>query len=102
MNQIVRYEGTPGSETSKYREEKKENSIPLVVASEEGGGQTAGLRTRGVEDRQREDNATRTPKESGTRDGNSPVAEAGVGQTTPEYRGTREILWEAGGTTPQA
>ena len=47
-------------------------------------------------------NATRTPKESGTRDGNSPVAEAGDGQTTPEYRGTREILWEAGGTTPQA
>ena len=52
---IVHEEGTRGSETSKYREEKKENSIPLVVASEEGGGQTASLRTRGVEDRQREE-----------------------------------------------
>ena len=46
---IVREEGTRGSETSKYPEEKKENSIPLVVASEEGRGQTGGLRTAGVE-----------------------------------------------------
>ena len=46
---IVREEGTRGSETSKYPEEKKENSIPLVVASEEGRGQTVGLRTHGVE-----------------------------------------------------
>ena len=45
---IVRQEGTRGSETSKYPEEKKENSIPLVVASEEGRGQTRGLRTPGV------------------------------------------------------
>ena len=49
MNTIVLEEGTRGSETSKYPEEKKENSIPLVVASEEGRGQTASLRTRGVE-----------------------------------------------------
>ena len=41
-------EGTRGSETSKYPEEKKENSISLVVASEEGRGQTRGLRTPGV------------------------------------------------------
>ena len=47
---IVLQEGTRGSETSKYPEEKKENSIPLVVASEEGRGQTRGLRTAGVED----------------------------------------------------
>ena len=41
MNEsIVHEEGTRGSETSKYPEEKKENSIPLVVASEEGRGQT--------------------------------------------------------------
>ena len=45
---IVREEGTRGSETSKYPEEKKENSITLVVASEEVRGQTAGLRTGGV------------------------------------------------------
>ena len=47
---IVSQEGTRGSETSKYPEEKKENSIPLVVASEEGRGQTGSLRTAGVED----------------------------------------------------
>ena len=49
MNEsIVHEEGTRGSETSKYPEEKKENSIPLVVASEEGRGQTRSLRTSGV------------------------------------------------------
>ena len=52
LNQIGRAEGTRGSETSKYPEEKKENSIPLVVASEEGRGQTRGLRTPGVAGRQ--------------------------------------------------
>ena len=46
---IVHEKGTRGSETSKYPEEKKENSITLVVASEEVRGQTAGLRTSGVE-----------------------------------------------------
>ena len=52
---IVIQEGTPGTETSKYREEKKENSIPLVVASEEGEGQTESLRTLGVAGCQREE-----------------------------------------------
>ena len=46
---IVHERGTRGSETSKYPEEKKENSITLVVASEEVRGQTVGLRTGGVE-----------------------------------------------------
>ena len=56
MNEsIVHEEGTRGSETSKYPEEKKENSIPLVVASEEGRGQTRGLRTPGVAGRQEEE-----------------------------------------------
>ena len=54
LNKIEWVEGTPGTETSKYREEKKENSIPLVVASEEGRGQTRGLRTPGVAGCQRE------------------------------------------------
>ena len=45
---IVHEKGTRGSETSKYPEEKKENSISLVVASEEERGQTGGLRTAGV------------------------------------------------------
>ena len=33
-------EGTRGSETSKYPEEKKEKSIPPVAASEKGRAQT--------------------------------------------------------------
>ena len=33
MNKIVSEEGTRGTETSKYPEEKKETSIPLVAAS---------------------------------------------------------------------
>ena len=47
MNEsIVHEEGTRGSETSKYPEEKKENSISLVVASEEerGHGERRGKR----------------------------------------------------------
>ena len=51
---IVIEEGTWGTETSKYPEEKKETSILLVAASEEGRGQTDSLRTIGVEDHQRE------------------------------------------------
>ena len=54
MNKIVHEEGTRGTETSKYPEEKKETSIPLVAASEEGRGQTKSLRTLGVVDHQRE------------------------------------------------
>ena len=54
MNQIVLQEGTRGTETSKYPEEKKETSIPLVAASEEGRGQTERLRRFGVEGHQRE------------------------------------------------
>ena len=46
---IVCEKGTRGSETSKYPEEKKENSITRVVASETVRGQTVGLRTHGVE-----------------------------------------------------
>ena len=37
---IVRQEGTRGTETSKYPEEKKETSIVLVAASERGRAQT--------------------------------------------------------------
>ena len=76
MNQIVCEEGTRGSETSKYPEEKKENSIPLVVASEEGRGQTRGLRTPGVEGRRDTKIGDSNVLESTTRDGDSPVGEA--------------------------
>ena len=53
MNQIVSQEGTRGTETSKYPEEKKEKSIPGVAASEKGRGQTGYLRMTGVEGCQR-------------------------------------------------
>ena len=36
------------------------------------------------------------------KEGDSPVSEAENSELDPEYRGTREILWEAGGTTLQA
>ena len=76
MNQIVRQEGTRGSETSKYPEEKKENSISLVVASEKGRGQTRGLRTPGVAGRRHMTIGDSNRLESLTRDGDSPVGEA--------------------------
>ena len=43
-------EGTWGTETSKYPEEKKSNEIPQVAASERGIAQTKKLRLFGVED----------------------------------------------------
>ena len=102
MNQIVRQEGTRGSETSKYPEEKKENSISLVVASEEERGQTEGLRTLGVEEQQYTTIGELNGLERPIREGDSPVSEGDNRRMNPEYRGTREILWEAGGPTPQA
>ena len=72
---IVCEEGTRGSETSKYPEEKKENSIPLVVASEEGRGQTVSLRTHGVEGRRHLTIADLKPLESGTKESDSLVRE---------------------------
>ena len=43
VNQIAIEEVTRGTETSKYPEEEKENSIPLVAASEAGRAQTESL-----------------------------------------------------------
>ena len=76
LNQIGQVEGTRGSETSKYPEEKKENSIPLVVASEEGRGQTNCLRTVGVAGQRHVKTSDPNELESSTRDGDSPVGEA--------------------------
>ena len=72
---IVHEKGTRGSETSKYPEEKKENSISLVVASEEERGQTVSLRTHGVEGRR--DLTIADPKrlESRAKEGDRPVGE---------------------------
>ena len=44
---IALQEGTPGTETSKYRKEEKETSISLVAASEEERAQTGELAPRG-------------------------------------------------------
>ena len=99
---IVREEGTRGSETSKYPEEKKENSISLVVASEEERGQTGRLRTDGVEEYRKARIAEPKGLERPDKEGEIPVGEGDSSEVDPEYRGTREILWEAGGTTPQA
>ena len=77
MNEfIVHEEGTRGSETSKYPEEKKENSISLVVASEEERGQTEGLRTLGVEEQRHTTIGELNDLERSTREGDSPVSEA--------------------------
>ena len=76
LNQIGRAEGTRGSETSKYPEEKKENSISLVVASEKERGQTCCLRTMGVEGQRHVKIGDLKWLESHTRDGDSPVREA--------------------------
>ena len=45
---IVRVKGTRGTETSKYPEEKKVNTIPKVVASEIGRAQTGEIYFDGV------------------------------------------------------
>ena len=45
---IGQEEGTRGTETSKYPQEKKERSIPSVAASERGRAQTINLRIDGV------------------------------------------------------
>ena len=47
-SKVVYRKGTQGTETSKYLQEKKENSIPKVVASEIGRAQTRGSNTSGV------------------------------------------------------
>ena len=75
LNQIGRGEGTRGSETSKYPEEKKENSISLVVASEEERGQTGCLRTAGVEEQRYMTIGEPNGLERPAKDGDRPVGE---------------------------
>ena len=48
MSKVVYERGTWGTETSKYPQEKKEKSIPRVVASEIGRAQTMSSNTHGV------------------------------------------------------
>ena len=72
------------------------------MASEEVRGQTGGLRTTGVEGMREPRIADLNRLERRTEEGERPVGEGDDREQDPEYRGTREILWEAGGTTPQA
>ena len=72
------------------------------MASEEVRGQTGGLRTAGVEGLRELTIADPNTLESVTEESESLVGEGEDREQVPEYRGTREILWEAGGTTPQA
>ena len=75
LNKIGVQEGTRGSETSKYPEEKKENSISLVVASEEERGQTGRLRTGGVAGERYLTIADPKRLESRAEEGDRPVGE---------------------------
>ena len=75
LNQIDMQEGTRGTETSKYPEEKKEKSISVVAASEEERGQTVSLRTHGVEERRHATIDEPKDLERSVREGDSPVGE---------------------------
>ena len=72
------------------------------MASEEERGQTGRLRTGGVAGQRHLTIADLKLLERSAKEGDSPVREGENRELVPEYRGTREILWEAGGTTPQA
>ena len=72
------------------------------MASEKGRGQTEGLRTLGVEGLHKSKIGDPNALGSAAKESESLVGEADNREKVPEYRGTREILWEAGGTTPQA
>ena len=103
---IVGYEQTQGSEPSQYLKEKKETSIPKVVASEIATAQTC--KTFGFYRGCRVDNSrvtnlvvSRSPLERGAIECDSHVGENDPdSKSIPEYRGARETLREATGTIP--
>ena len=72
---IVWIEGTRGTETSKYSQEKKETSIPSVAASERGRAQTGGHAHRGCGSATCTVDLSRRGMESPAKEGNSPVHE---------------------------
>ncbi len=96
--------GTRGTETSQYPEEETSTEMPQVVASERGAAQTSpGRPGRGVvgpaqRSTRPEGNGLERPSRAGETPVPGPVAAPGC---VPEYHGTREILWETGGTTLQ-
>ena len=106
--------GTGGTETSQYLEEAESKESPVVVASEPGSAQTSGGGNAavGVVGQEWSRQLLSEYKSTGPARGrswNAPPERVRVPYTTgsgswapvPEYHGTREILWEAGGTTLQ-
>ena len=71
------------------------------MASERGGGQTGGFILRGCGQTSRSEEARRTAWEGRLERVRAPYPKAGADSLDPEYRGTRETPWEAGGTTLQ-
>ena len=107
---IAPWKRTGGSETSQYPQEEKSIEIPSVAASERGRAQTSSSDTRGVvglsQGAAREvikPACSRRSLERPTREGDSPVDETRPVflETVPEYRGTRAIPRESGGTILQ-
>ena len=84
---IVRLEGTPGTETSKYRKEEKERSISRVAASEKERAQTREHAFWGCGLAQAEAIVRRTGLESPARERKSRVSDkekAAAGTRVPQ------------------
>ena len=77
VEQNRRMKTTRGTETSYYPEEEKENSIPIVAASEVGRAQTSGFGHWGCRTSRNLIEASRIGLERPAREGNSPVGESG-------------------------
>ena len=94
------WKGTRGTETSKYPEEKKENSISKVAASEMERGQTR-VRALWGSDRGIDSvNLMERFWESLPQRVKAPYMKDELTWRYPEYHETRETLWEQAGTTP--
>ena len=75
--QVTAWKRTPGTETSQYREGEKSTEITGVAASETVRRPNRGLHGPGVVGPTGgSSEATRSPLERGTRDGDSPVGES--------------------------
>ena len=94
------WRGTGGTETSKYPEEKKENSIFKVAASEMERAQTS---VRACWGSDCEIDSLILPEwfwESQPERVKAPYGKGKRTRQDPEYHETRETLWEGAGTTP--
>jgi len=98
---IGRRGDTQGTETSKYQEEKS-TEIPSVAASERGTAQTIGSLIRwGCRASNAEARDSRMIWKVQPEKVIALYTKSQAEQEVPEYRGTREIPWEPGGTTLQ-